>query len=106
MSVDFDALKQIAEYRAKRQKMLVMTATQAHNLAMVNMGDDYRKHVDTGASSMAKTVTPIKISSENFQVRTGMNYDIYLERRYGIMRRVADMIEPYAMDYVRAIFGK
>lgn len=104
--IDFSVVKTTQMFREKRQKMLVMTAVQAHNLAMLNMGDDYKKHVDTGASSMAKTVTPIRLNSESFQVRTGMDYDIYLERRFGIMRRVADMIYPYAMDYVRFVFGK
>lgn len=108
MTVNYDHMKAINMMREKRQKLLVMTAHKGVSIAAVNMGDDGRRHVDTGTSSNAKMFSPdpVKISDETIKIETGTDYDIYLERRFGIMARVSDMIKPYMKDYMGLIFGK
>ena len=98
-----------------------MTAEKGVAIASINMGDDYTKHVDTGTSSNAKSYvfndpstgflgklknTLIPPEKDKVFIIAPMEYDIYLERRFGIMARVKDMIKPYMKEYEEFIFDK
>lgn len=108
MTVQYDPMKTINEFRKKRQTLLTMTGHKGEAIAAVNMGNDYRRHVDTGTSSNSKTFlpNPVPLNAEQIIITTGTDYDIYLERRFGIMARVTDMIKPYIKDYMEFVFGK
>lgn len=108
MTVNYDPMKVINEFRRKRQILLTMTGHKGEAIAAVNMGNDYRRHVDTGTSSNAKQFSPnpVPLNAETIIIEAPMEYDIYLEKRYGIMVRVKDMIKPYIKDYMEFIFGK
>lgn len=107
MTVNYDPMKVINEFRQKRQKVLIKSAEQCVNIAAEQIGKkDGQVHWDFGTSSNSKDHTKVNLNDETVTVYTGTDYDIYLERRYGIMARAYDLIKPYTKSYTEFIFGK
>jgi len=97
MTVDFNHDSVMKMYEAKRKKFLVMTGHQGQNLAALN------SRVDTGLSQSAKGFK--LVDDDKVWITTGTDYDIYLERRYGIMKKTEDELKPDIDRYMVATFG-
>lgn len=95
-----------------------MTGHMGVSLAAIN------SHVDTGTSQNAKhfsfseggnlieaTPTSFKFSESGAKftyrifIKAPLNYDLYLERRYGIMAKTQDQLIPYMEKFEAEIFG-
>lgn len=96
--IDFNLNKVTEMFDKKRQKLLIMTGEQGANIAAEN------SRVDTGASRNAKQYKII--DKETIHIEAPLLYDIYLERRYGIMAITQDLLMPYISRYERAVFGE
>lgn len=96
--IDFNLNKVTEMFDKKRRKLLVMTGEQGANLAAIN------SRVDTGASQSAKQYS-FK-NKETVIIEAPLLYDIYLERRYGIMATTQDQLMPFISRYERSVFGE
>ena len=104
MTVEFNHDSIMKMYEGKRKKFLTMTGHQGANLAAIN------SRVDTGASQMAKKYTFTEPGSKaTFKDRVfivaPMEYDIYLEYRYGTMKAIEDDLINDMVEYERVCFG-
>lgn len=97
MTVDFNHSKVMEMYEKKRRKFLIMTGEQGANLAAL------KSRVDTGASQSAKQYR--LVDKQTVLIEAPLEYDIYLERRYGIMAKVEDELIPHMERYEKAVFG-
>jgi hypothetical protein len=97
MSVDYNPDEVIQMFKKKQEKLLTKTGFQGVVLAAIN------SRVDTGLSQNSKKfkfVAPDKI-----WIEAPVFYDLYLERRYGIMAKTQDEIIPYMARFEGEIFG-
>jgi hypothetical protein len=108
MTVEFSASATMMKFKSDRQKVLLKTAHMGTTIAALNIGKDGKEHVDTGASRNAKAFAPhsIDINTDTVKIQTGMDYDVYLERRFGIMARALDEIKPWFSRFMGEAFGK
>ena len=97
MSVEFnhDAVMQI--FDKKRQVFLTKTAHMGVSLAAVN------SRVRTGASQNAKQFKII--GNDTVRIEAPLSYDVYLERRFGIMKKTEDELIPYMAKFEVEAFG-
>jgi hypothetical protein len=104
MTVEFNHDAVMRMFEQKRKKFLTKTGLQGENLAVVN------SRVDTGASKNAKyfslndPTTVAKFKDRVF-ILAPLTYDVYLERRYGIMAKTLDELIPYMAKFEEEIFG-
>jgi hypothetical protein len=97
MTVEFNQDAVMRMFEQKRQKFLTKTGLQGENLAVVN------SRVDTGASKNAKY---FKLDGKDkVLIYAPLSYDVYLERRYGIMAKTRDELIPYMAKFEAEIFG-
>lgn len=97
MTVEFNQDAVMRMFEQKRQKFLAKTGLQGENLAAVN------SRVDTGASKNAKY---FKLDGKDkVLIYAPLTYDVYLERRYGIMEKSKDELIPYMAKFEAEIFG-
>lgn len=128
MSVEFDHDAIMRIYKNKRKKFLMKTGHMGVSLAASN------SHVDTGASQNAKHFSfregmpristdeegnPIlnefnssellEGSGAKFEdrifIKAPLSYDVYLERRFGIMKKTEDELIPYMAKFEEEAFG-
>jgi len=105
MTVEFNHEAVMKMYEAKRKKFLTMTGHQGANLAAIN------SRVDTGTSQSAKSFSFTEPGSkatfkDRVYIIAPLEYDIYLERRYGIMVKTEDELIPHMEEYERVCFGE
>lgn len=97
MSVDFNHDEVMKMFEKKRKKFLVMTGEMGANLAAIN------SRVDTGASQSAKRYE--MTAKDTVIIEAPMEYDVYLERRYGIMAKTEHQLIPFMAKFEEQIFG-
>ena len=97
MTVEYNPNAVMNMFEAKRKKFLTMTGHQGANLAAIN------SRVDTGASQSAKGFR--LVGTDTVHIIAPLDYDLYLERKYGIMRKVEDQLIPYMARYQEEVFG-
>jgi len=97
MTVEFNHDNVMKMFEAKRKKFLVMTGEMGANLAAVN------SRVDTGASQSAKNYQ--MTAKDTVIIEAPMEYDVYLERRYGIMAKTEHQLIPFMTKFEESIFG-
>ena len=97
MTVKFDHNEVIKMYEDKRKKFLTKTGFQGVVLAAIN------SKVDTGASQNAKQF--VFTSPDTIRIEAPLEYDVYLERRYGIMAKTEDQLIPFMARFEEEIFG-
>ena len=97
MSVEFNHAAVMAMFEAKRKKFLTMSGIQGANLAAIN------SRVDTGASQNAKNYQ-FK-AKDTIIIEAPMEYDVYLERRYGIMSKTEHQLIPFMARFEEEVFG-
>jgi len=97
MTVEFNHDAVMKLFRSKQKKLLTMTGHQGANLAAIN------SRVDTGASQSAKRFE-FK-DQDTIIIEAPLEYDIYLERRYGIMAKTEDQLIPFMARYEEEVFG-
>jgi hypothetical protein len=101
--VEFNHNAVMKMFEQKRQKFLTKTGLQGENIAALNIGRDGKAHVDTGASKNAKY---FKLDGKDkVLIYAPLTYDVYLERRYGIMAKTEDELIPYMAKFEAEIFG-
>ena len=103
MTVEFNHDEVMKMFKAKRKKFLTMTGHQGVNIAAAQIGEDGEQHWDTGLSANSKSFN--FYDDYTIRINAGTNYDVYLERRYGIMVRMADILIPYMAKYEEEVFG-
>jgi hypothetical protein len=119
MSYEFDHSKVMEMFEKKRKKFMVMTGEMGASLAATN------SRFDLGASHGSKQYTwadpdsvgpfhdlndikKIKGSAKNSQriyILAPMEYDVYLERRYGVMAKTEDQLIPWMEKFEEICFG-
>jgi len=97
MTVEFNHDAVMKLFRSKQKKFLTMTGHQGANLAAIN------SRVDTGTSQLAKTFSFTGL--ETIIIEAPMEYDVYLERKYGIMAKTEDQLIPFMARYEEEVFG-
>jgi hypothetical protein len=97
MTVEFNHETVMKMFEQKRQKFLTKTGLQGENLAAVN------SRVDIGNSKNAKYFGPE--GDDKVLIYAPLTYDVYLERRYGIMSKTLDELKPYITKFKAEIFG-
>lgn len=111
MAVEFDHGAVMGMFGKKRQAALIKTAHKGVSIAALNIGKkDGKEHIDIGTSKNAKTFNDEKnqrigINDDSFTLDAPVEYDIYLEKRYGIMAKVEDDIKPWLKFYMEEAFG-
>jgi len=103
MTVEFNHDEVMKMFKAKRKKLLTLTGHQGVNIAAAQIGEDGRQHWDIGLSANSKNFE--FINDETIRINAGTNYDVYLERRFGIMVRMRDILIPYMAKYEEEVFG-
>ena len=103
MSVEFnhDAVMQMFE--KKRLVFLTKTGHMGCSIAALNVGEDGERHVDTGLSSVSKQFRIV--SKDTIRIEAPLSYDVYLERRFGIMKKTEDELIPYMEKFEVEAFG-
>ena len=99
MTVELYEEKVIAEYKNRRKKFLKACGMAGEALAVMNQPP----HIDTGASINAKTHK--LIGDDRAEVIAPLFYDVYLERRYGIMAKTLDELPEVMYKLERQYFG-
>ena len=99
MTVEWCGEKVIAEYKNRRKKFLKASGMAGEALAVMNQPP----HIDTGASINAKTHK--LIGDDRAEVIAPLFYDVYLERRYGIMAKTLDELPEIMYQLEGKIFG-
>jgi hypothetical protein len=103
MTVEFNHDAVMRMFEQKRKKFLTKTGLQGENIASLNIGQDGKAHIDTGASKNAKY---FKLDGKDkVLIYAPLSYDVYLERRYGIMAKTLDELIPYMAKFEEEIFG-
>lgn len=99
MTVEWYGEKVIEEYKNRRKKFLKASGMAGEALAVRNQPP----HIDTGASINAKTHK--MIGDDRAEVIAPLFYDVYLERRYGIMAKTLDELPEVMYKLERQYFG-
>ena len=99
MTVEWYGEKVISEYKNRRKKFLKASGMAGEALAVMNQPP----HIDTGASVNAKTHK--LIGDDRAEVIAPLFYDVYLERRYGIMAKTLDELPEIMYQLEGKIFG-
>ncbi len=99
MTVELYEEKVLAEYKNRRKKFLKACGMAGEALAVMNQPP----HIDTGASINAKTHK--LIGDDRAEVIAPLFYDVYLERRYGIMAKTLDELPEVMYKLERQYFG-
>ena len=99
MTVEWYGEKVLAEYKNRRKKFLKACGMAGEALAVMNQPP----HIDTGASINAKTHK--MIGDDRAEVIAPLFYDVYLERRYGIMAKTLDELPEVMYKLERQYFG-
>ena len=97
MTVEFDRNKLLNIAERNQKKFLVSIGETGASLAAIN------SRVDTGASQNAKNYQ-LK-DKDTVIVEAPMQYDIYLERRFGIMAKTLHQLKPFIKKFEESIFG-
>jgi len=97
MSYEFDHSKVMAMFELKRKKLLTMTGQMGQSLAAIN------SRVDTGASQNSKNFQ--FTAKDTIIIEAPMEYDVYLERRYGIMAKTEHQLIPFMARFEEEVFG-
>ena len=97
MSYEFNHAKVMEMFEKKRKKLLTMTGQMGQSLAAIN------SRVDTGASQNAKNYQ-FK-AKDTIIIEAPMEYDVYLERRYGIMAKTEHQLIPFMARFEEEVFG-
>ncbi len=97
MTVEFNHGEVMKLFEGKRQKFLTKTGFQGVVLSAVN------SRVDTGASQSAKQFK--FTGKDKIQIQAPLDYDLYLERRYGILAKTEHQLIPYMAKFEEEIFG-
>lgn len=103
MTVQFNHDEVMKMFKAKNKKFLTMTGHQGVAMSAEQIGTDGKQHWDTGASANAKNFQ--FTSDDTININAGMDYDVYLERKLGIMKRIEDMLIPYMVKFEELVFG-
>jgi hypothetical protein len=103
MTVEFNHESVMKMFEQKRQKFLTKTGLQGENIASLNVGRDGKAHIDIGTSKNAKYFGPE--GDDKVLIYAPLTYDVYLERRYGIMSKTLDELKPYITKFKAEIFG-
>jgi hypothetical protein len=103
MTVEFNQSAVMQMFEQKRKKFLTKTGLMGENIASLNIGQDGKAHVDTSASKNAKYFKPD--GKDKVLIYAPLTYDVYLERRYGIMEKSKDELIPYMEKFEAEIFG-
>lgn len=97
MTVEFNHDDVMRMFEQKRTKFLTKTGIMGENIAAIN------SRVRTGASKNAKY---FKLDGKDkVLIYAPLTYDVYLERRYGIMAKTEDELIPYMAKFEEEIFG-
>ena len=99
MTVEWYEEKVIEEYKNRRKKFLKACGMAGEALAVSNQPP----HIDTGASINAKTHK--LIGDDRAEIIAPLFYDVYLERRYGIMAKTLDELPEVMYKLERQYFG-
>ena len=99
MTVEWYGEKVLADYNNRRKKFLKASGMAGEALAVMNQPP----HIDTGASINAKTHK--MIGDDRAEVIAPLFYDVYLERRYGIMAKTLDELPEIMYQLEGKIFG-
>lgn len=99
MTIEWHGEMVIAEYKKRRKKFLKASGMAGEALAVMNQPP----HIDTGASINAKTHK--LIGDDRAEVIAPLFYDVYLERRYGIMAKTLDELPEIMYQLEGKIFG-
>lgn len=107
MTVEFNHDAVMSHFKKKRQKTLVQTAHMGVNIAALNVGKDGKEHVDIGTSRNTKQFSPknIGLDDDIIRIEVGQDYDVYLERKFGIMAIAYDKIKPWFNKFLEMNFG-
>ena len=97
MAVEFNHSEVMKMFEKKRQKFLTRTGFQGVVLAAIN------SRVDTGLSQSSKQFRIIK--PDTIRIEAPLSYDVYLERRFGIMAKTEDELIPYMERFEAEAFG-
>ena len=91
------------EFEKKQTVFLTKTGIMGTNIAALNMGKDGKTHVDTGRSRVSKQFT--RTEKDTIRLEAPVEYDAYLESRYGIMARALDELKPFIDKFQAESFG-
>ena len=112
MAVEFNYSGVLNEFKGKRQKALTQTAFMGVNIAAMNVGKiDNKAHIDVGTSKNSKQFhsgtggKTVGLNDDTIKIETGQDYDVYLERRFGIMARAFDEIKPWFSKFIKDAFN-
>ena len=106
MTVEFNHEAVMKEFEKKQKKFLTKTGLMGVVLAATNSNP----YVDTGTSQLAKTFSFKHPESkakktDTIYLEAPMDYDPYLENRYGILAKTQDQLIPYMARFEEEIFG-
>jgi hypothetical protein len=103
MTVEFNYESVMKMFEQKRTKFLTKIGLQGENIASLNVGRDGKAHIDIGTSKNAKYFE--LDGKDKVLIYAPLTYDVYLERRYGIMAKTRDELIPYRAKFEAEIFG-
>lgn len=103
MTVKMNHSAVMNEFEKKRTVFLTKTGIMGVNIAALNMGKDGKRHVDTGLSSNAKQFT--RTEKDTIRLEAPIEYDAYLESRFGILRKSLDELIPFMEKFEAEVFG-
>ena len=99
MTVEWYGEKVLADYKNRRKKFLKASGMAGEALAVMNQPP----HIDTSTSINAKTHDPK--GDDTMHIIAPLFYDVYLERRYGIMAKTLDELPEVMYKLERQYFG-
>lgn len=91
MAVEFNHDTVMKMFEQKRKRFLTQTGIMGANLAAIN------SRVDTGASQNAKQYRLVGVDKVN--IEAPMEYDLYLERRYGVLAKTQQQLNPFIRKF-------
>jgi hypothetical protein len=96
MTVEFNHTEVMQHFEKKRKKFLTMTGEMGASLAAIN------SRVDTGASQSAKRYE--LTAKDTVIIEAPLEYDVYLERKYGVLAKTEHQLIPYMAKFEEDIF--
>ena len=104
MTVEFNHEAVMKEFKKKQKKFLTKTGFMGVVLAATN------SRFAVGTSQLAKTFSFKHPESkaektDTIYIEAPLNYDLYLEKRYGILAKTQDQLIPYMVKFEEEIFG-
>ena len=97
MTVEFNHEAVMKEFEIKQKKFLTKTGFMGVVLAATN------SRVDTGASQSGKQFK--FTAKDKIEIQAPLDYDPYLEKRYGILAKTQDQLIPYMARFEEEAFG-